>query len=122
MNPVFEGKIIRNVIYFFVMAWAFLGISSWLPGWHVEGWGPAIFASLVLAFANTVVKPLLFLMTLPLTIMTLGFFLLVLNALMVWLTALLVPGFAVTGLVPLFVGSLLLALLGVAWKALSRSE
>ena len=122
MSPVFEGKIIRNLIYFFVMAWAFVGISSWLPGWHVDGWGPAILASIVLALTNTVVKPILFVLTLPLTIVTLGFFLLVLNALMVWLTALLVPGFAVVGVLPLFFGSFLLAMVGVVWKALTRTD
>ena len=122
MKPVFEGQIIRHFLYFFVMAWAFIAISNWLPGWQVDGWGPAIFAAIMFAVTNTVVKPILFILTLPLTIFTLGFFLLVLNALMVWLTALLVPGFAVVGILPLFIGSFLLALVGVAWKALSRSD
>lgn len=113
---------IWNIIYFFFMAWAILGMSRWMPGWHVEGWGPALIAAVVLALANTLLKPVLFILTLPLTILTLGFFLLVLNALMVWLTAVLVPGFDVRGFFPLLIGSLVLALVGMVWKALSRTD
>lgn len=113
---------LRHLLYFAVMAWTFVAMSWWLPGFHVTGWFPAIVAAVVLAGLNTLLKPPLFVLTLPLTIATLGFFLLVLNALMLWLTALLVPGFDVRGLVPLLLGSLLLAAVGVLWKALSRAD
>ncbi len=107
------------LLYFVVMAAAMLGLSRILPGFHVNGWGPALIASMVLALANTIVKPILFVLTLPLTILTLGLFLLVLNALMVWLTAKLVPGFEVHGFGTMLIASVVLALVGMAWKSIS---
>jgi putative membrane protein len=113
---------VKHVLYFLVMACAFVTLSRVLPGFHVDGWGPALLASLVLGLANAVVKPVLFVLTLPLTIVTLGFFLLVLNALMLWLTDVLVPGFSVRGFIPLLLGSLLLAVVGMAWKAIVKED
>jgi putative membrane protein len=113
---------VKHILYFLVMGWAFIALSRALPGFHVDGWGPAILAAIVLALANTLIKPILFVLTLPLTILTLGFFLLVLNALMLWLTDVLVPGFRVQGFGTLLIGSLLLALVGMVWKAIAREE
>lgn len=112
----------KHVLYFLVMSWAFVSLSRVLPGFHVDGWGPAIVAALVLGFANAIVKPILFVLTLPLTIVTLGLFLLVLNALMLWLTDIVVPGFSVRGFGPLLLGSLLLALVGMVWKAIVKED
>jgi putative membrane protein len=113
---------VKHVLYFLVMSWAFVSLSRVLPGFHVDGWGPAILAAVVLGIANTIVKPVLFVLTLPLTIVTLGVFLLILNALMLWLTDLLVPGFSVRGFGSLLLGSLLLALVGMVWKAIVKEE
>lgn len=112
----------KHVLYFFVMSCAFVSLSRALPGFHVDGWGPAILAALVLGLANAIVKPVLFVLTLPLTIVTLGFFLLVLNALMLWLTDVVVPGFSVRGIGSLLLGSLLLAIVGMVWKAIVRED
>lgn len=112
----------KHVLYFLVMAFAFVTISRVLPGFHVDGWGPALIAAVVLAIANTIIKPVLFILTLPLTIVTLGFFLLILNALMLWLTDLVVPGFRVQGFAALLLGSLLLAIVGMVWKAIARED
>jgi putative membrane protein len=68
-----------------------------LPGVHVEHYGYALLAAVVLALANVFVKPLLILFTIPLTIVSLGLFLLVVNALMILLADYLVPGFSVDG-------------------------
>jgi putative membrane protein len=111
---------VKHVLYFLVMACAFVSLSQVLPGFHVSGWGPALLAAVVLAIANAVIRPVLLVLTLPLTIVTLGLFLLILNALMLWLTDLIVPGFTVRGALPLMLGSLLLALVGVVWKAIAR--
>jgi putative membrane protein len=113
---------VKHVLYFLVMSWAFVTISRVLPGFQVNGWGPAIIAAIVLGVANTLIKPVLFVLTLPLTIVTLGFFLLVLNALMVWFTALVVPGFAVHGFGTLLLSSLLLAIVGMVWKAIAKED
>jgi putative membrane protein len=104
--------------YFLVIAAAMMGLSHILPGFRVDGWLPAIFASLMLALLNAILKPILFVLTLPITLLTLGLFLVVLNALMLWLTARLVPGFHIDGFGPTLLASLILAAVGMAWKAM----
>jgi putative membrane protein len=110
------------LIYFIVMAAAMLGLSQVLPGFQVSGWIPALLGAVVLAAVNTVVKPILFVVTLPFTIITLGLFLFVLNAIMLWLTALIVPGFQVVGAWTTLLASLILAIVSMAWKAVSKAE
>ncbi len=112
----------KTALYFLVMAAAMLGISKLLPGFEVSGWGPAIIAAMVLALVNAIVKPILFVLTLPFTIVTLGLFLFVLNAFMVWLTSALVPGFHVRGFGTALLASLLLSLVGMVWKGLTRAD
>lgn len=109
-----------HLLYFVVVALAMLALSRLLPGVHVSGIGPALLAAVVLALLNTIVKPILFVLTLPFTIVTLGLFLLVLNAFVLWLTAALVPGFAIEGALTTLVASLALAAVGVVWKAATR--
>jgi putative membrane protein len=109
------------ILYFLVMACAMLAIAKILPGFQIDGWVPALFAALVLGIVNTIVKPILFVLTLPFTIITLGLFLLVLNALMLYLTAWLVPGFSVHGFVTTLIASILLAIVSMVWKAATSS-
>lgn len=111
-----------HLLYFVVMGAAMLGLSRILPGFHVDGWVPALFAALVLAAVNTIVKPVLFVLTLPFIIVTLGLFLVVLNAGMLWLTAKIVPGFEVHGFVTTLIASLVLAAVGMAWKLVAAPE
>lgn len=68
-----------------------------LPGIHLSGFKAALLTALALGLINAFIKPVLSLLTLPLTVMTLGLFSLVLNALLIMLTAKLVPGFQVQG-------------------------
>lgn len=68
-----------------------------LPGIHIENFFTAVVLALVLGVLNILVKPLLLLLTLPITIVTLGLFTLVINALIILLAAKLVPGFVVDG-------------------------
>lgn len=107
-----------HILYFLVIALTMLGLSRVLPGFEVDGWVPAIVAAIVLAVMNVIVKPILFVLTLPFTIITLGLFLFVLNALCVWLTAAIVPGFHVRGFMAALIASLVLAVVGMVWKAL----
>ena len=69
-----------------------------LPGVSYSAWPDLLIAALLLGLVNAVVRPVVFLLTLPLTILTLGLFLLVLNAAMIGLVALVLPGFTVSGL------------------------
>ncbi len=68
-----------------------------LPGIHLGGFVSAIFVALVLGFLNRFIKPVLTVLTIPITIVTLGLFLLVLNVLMIYLTDWLISGFSVDG-------------------------
>ncbi|MGZ8173627.1 MULTISPECIES: phage holin family protein [Methylobacter] len=87
--------------------------ANLVRGIQVEGWGSALIGAIVLGLVNAVVRPLMVLFTLPLTILTFGLFLLVVNALMLWLVAALVPGVRVQGFGPALLGSLVLTLLNL---------
>jgi putative membrane protein len=105
-----------HLLYFAVMAAAMLGLAKVMPGFHVSGWISAVFAAVVLAAVNAVVRPILFLLTLPFTILTLGLFLVVLNAMMLRLTAWIVPGFSMSGTGTTLIASMILAAVSMAWK------
>ena len=111
-----------HLLYFAVMAAAMLGLAKVLPGFHVSGWISAVFAAVVLAAVNAVIRPILFFLTLPFTILTLGLFLVVLNAMMLWLTSIIVPGFRVTGVGTAVVASLILAAVSMVWKAATSAD
>lgn len=88
-----------------------LGATAWiLPGVHVQSLVVLIVAGLVIGAINALLKPVLVLLTLPITVLSLGIFYLVLNGLLFGLAAALVPGFAVEGLGWAILGSLLMGL------------
>lgn len=91
-----------------------LGVVSWvLPGVNVTSLPALLVAALVLGFVNAVIKPVLVLLTLPITVLTLGLFYLVVNGLAFALAAWIVPGFEVISLGWAIVGALLVSL--VSW-------
>ncbi len=92
-----------------VSALLLLLVAHFVPGISFSGFGYALLAALVLGVVNGVVRPLLIVLTLPITVVTLGLFLLVINALMLMLAAAIVPGFTVAGLGAALIGGLLLA-------------
>ena len=84
---------------------AICALGLWLatkvvPGVSVDGLGSLAAAAVLLGIANAIVRPVLVFLTLPLTIITLGLFLLVVNGLMIWLVSALLGGFSVNGLFP----------------------
>jgi len=88
--------------------------AAWLvPGVQLAGPLPAIIAGVLLGFVNALVRPVLILLTLPFTLLTLGFFLFVVNAICFALTAALVPGFDLSGFFAAFFGALVVTL--VSW-------
>ena len=93
-------------------------VARIVPGVHVEGWGSAFIGAMVLGLVNSFVRPFMVLLTLPLTVLTLGLFLLVVNALMLGLVSMLVPGIQLKGFGSAILGSLLLSLLNLAITAL----
>ncbi|MDQ6825674.1 MAG: phage holin family protein [Candidatus Eremiobacteraeota bacterium] len=98
------------IIRLLVNAIALYVIAQFLPGFHVDGFTHAVIAALVLGIANAIVRPILILISLPLEIITLGLFTFVVNALVLWLVAKLVPGFRVDGFGPAFLGALVLSI------------
>lgn len=85
--------------------------AYFVRGFKVESFGYAMLASLGIGFVNTLVRPLLMFLTLPLNILTLGLFTFVVNALVLRLAAKLVPGFDIDGFWPAFWGALILSII-----------
>lgn len=97
------------IIQFVGTALALLLVSRIVPGISVDGIYVALVAALVLGILNVLVKPILFILTLPITIITFGLFTFVLNAFMFWLAASFLDGFVVSGFLPALVGSLIVS-------------
>lgn len=93
-----------------VTAALLLIVANLVKGIQIEGWGAALLGALVLGIANACVRPLMIILTLPLTLLTLGLFLLVVNGLMLQLTAALTPGIKVAGCGTAIIGSIVLSL------------
>jgi putative membrane protein len=103
----------RLLLIWLINAVALLAVPHVVPGIAVDSFASALFAALVLALVNTILRPLLVLLTLPVTIITLGLFILVINGLLFWMVSSLVPGFHVHGLLAGVLGALLYSL--VSW-------
>lgn len=100
---------IEFLIHLLITAGLLLFIGHLVGGIEVTSGPAALWGALVLGLANAIVRPLVVLLTLPLTIVTLGLFLLVVNAAMFGLAAALVPGFRVRTVGAAFLGSILLS-------------
>ncbi len=89
-------------------ALALILVTYLVPGIHVDGFYAALIAALVLGIVNALIRPLLILLTLPITLLTLGLFTLVINALLLWFVSTVVRGFSVDGFGAAFLGALVL--------------
>lgn len=92
---------------------ALLFVAYIYKGVEVPDFTAAMLAALVISLLNTVVRPVLVVLTLPVTVLTLGLFLFVVNALMFWAAAAVLDGFQVRGFLAALVGSLIYTALGV---------
>jgi len=111
------GLLIQWLLY----AIALLVVSRIVPGFAVAGLWPAMVAALVIGLLNATLGFFLKIVTFPLSIITLGLFLLVINGLMILLASSIVRGFRVNGFVPAFWGAVVLALLGMAIRAVTKN-
>ena len=93
-----------------------------VPGFHYRTLVSLAIAALVLGLLNAIVRPILFVLTLPLTIVTLGLFLIVLNAIMLELTAWLVPGFRIDNFVAALIGAIVLGIISWVTNRIGRKE
>ncbi|WP_124978977.1 phage holin family protein [Nonlabens xiamenensis] len=100
----------KFIIKLLVTAAIVVGLAKLLPSIQVSGYFTAILVALVISILNFIVRPILVVLTLPITIITLGLFLLVINVIIVHLADWLVPGFEVDGFFWTLIFSLLLAL------------
>ncbi|MBU0646000.1 phage holin family protein [Patescibacteria group bacterium] len=91
-----------------INAVALLLIAYLVPGFAVLSFYSALIAALVLGLVNALVRPFLLIITFPITVVTLGLFIFVVNALMIWLVSTMVKGFEVSGFVPALLVALLL--------------
>ena len=110
------------LVQWFLYALALWIVSKIVPGFHVAGLLPALIASLVIGLLNAPVGLFLKIITFPLSILTLGLFLLVINSLMILLASHIVRGFTVRGFIPAFWGAVVLALLGMLIKAVMKDS
>jgi putative membrane protein len=106
--------------FFFRLVITALGLwlaATIVPGVSFEGWGALVVAALLLGIVNAVIRPILLVLTFPITLLTLGLFILVVNGISLALVAWLVPGFHVTGLLAAVLAALVLGVTG--WLASS---
>ena len=102
---------LRLLARWIVNAAALLLVAYLYPGVLVESFFAAAIAAVVLGLVNAVVRPILVILTFPVTLLTLGLFLFVINALLFWLVAEIVHGFAVSGFMAALIGSILYSLI-----------
>ncbi len=104
---------IKIVVRWLLLAAALLLVAQLYPGVVVASFGAAMIAALVLGLFNTLLRPLLILLTLPVTLVTLGLFLFVINAAMFYFAAQVLDGFSVTGFGAALIGSLIYSACGL---------
>jgi putative membrane protein len=96
---------------FLAVVFALLLITEFVPGFFVDGFYAALVVALLLGLLNITVKPVLFILTLPINLITFGLFSFVLNALMLWFVATFVQGFTIEGFLPALLGAIILSLI-----------
>src|SRR3989442_663087 len=103
----------KIVLRWLLLAAALLLVANLYPGVQVASFSSAMVAALVLGLLNALLRPILVLLTLPVTVLTLGLFLFVINALMFYFAASVLDGLHVAGFVAALIGSLLYSLCGM---------
>ena len=112
----------RLLVRWVINTLALLLVANVVPNFSYRSWISLAIAAAVLGLLNAIVRPVLWFLTLPLTVLTLGLFLLVLNAIMLELTDWLVPGFEIDGFGWAILGALLLAVVSMITDRIGRRE
>ena len=103
----------RMLLLWVLNALALLAVTYLMPTIQINGFGSALIAALGLGLLNTLVRPILAILTLPITVLTLGLFYLVLNGFLFWLASAFLPGFDVQGPLAAIIGAVLYGV--IAW-------
>jgi putative membrane protein len=101
----------RWLLHWVVNAVVLLVVAHFVSGFQISSFGSAMFAVVIIGIVNATLGLFLKVMTFPLSILTLGLFVFVIDALVLWFSSKLVPGFSVTGFRPAFIAALILALI-----------
>lgn len=115
---------VRFLVHWLITTVALAAAAHLVPGIHVASLPPLLLAALVLGLVNAFVKPVLVILTLPITILSLGLFYLVVNGIAFALAAALVPGFSIASLGAAIIGALVVSLVSwlLGWLLRPRSE
>jgi len=105
----------RYLAKFLITALALLGVSYFLPGFSVSGFWSALAVAFILGLLNILVRPILLILTFPITLLTLGLFSLVINGALLWFVASFVEGFAVSSFWAALLGAAIISFVG--WVA-----
>jgi putative membrane protein len=110
-----------------LLRWLLNGLALMLVAWlysgvQVSGIFPALMAALLLGLVNAVIRPILVILTLPVTLLTLGLFIFVINALLFWFVAEIIQGFTVSGFMGALIGSLMYSVISLLISALVFSN
>jgi putative membrane protein len=109
-----------------LLRWLFttlaVAVAVKLTGMHADGWPPLIVMALLLGVINAVLRPVLMLLSLPFILVTLGFFILIVNAFLFWLAGGLVPGLEVGGFGNAFFGSVIVSIVNWLLSAFIRGS
>ncbi|MGA2278556.1 MAG: phage holin family protein [Terracidiphilus sp.] len=111
---------VKLLVQWLLSAVALLVVSNIVRGFKVDGLGPALIAALVIGLLNATIGYFLKIITFPISIVTFGIFLLVINGLMIMIASSFVRGFYVRGFAPAFWGATILALLGMLIQAVTK--
>ena len=103
----------KILVRWLLLAAALLLVAYLYPGVAITSFGSAMIAAFVIGVFNTLLRPILVLLTLPVTLLTLGLFLFVINALLFWAAAAVLDGFQVRGFLAALLGSLIYSVLGL---------
>jgi putative membrane protein len=119
----FEGvDLMRLLLGWLINALCLLALPYLVNAVQIKSFGTALIVALVLGLLNTLIRPILLILTLPVTVLSLGLFVLVINGLMFWLAAYFVPGFNVTGFGWAIVAALVYSIVSWAVSALLLSK
>jgi putative membrane protein len=109
---------LQLIVIWVINALALLALPYVFPSIHVASFGTALLVALVLGLINTLLRPLLVLLTLPVTLLTLGLFIFVINGLLFWFVGSFVEGFHVAGFWSAVGGAILYSIISWALSAL----
>ncbi|CAH1209014.1 Membrane protein [Candidatus Nitrotoga sp. BS] len=112
----------RIILIWIFNALALLAVAYLLPAIHVNGFISALIAALLLGLINTLLRPLLILLTLPVTVLSLGLFILVINGLLFWFAGSVLKGFEVNGFWAGVMGALLYSVFSFLLSLLLRQQ